>query len=146
MNKALTSVVIGIVVSAVLASSVLASAAYDFASIDKIEGNINILKDKVVAFSDNEKKLVKKYMDLYEEYLKLKEATKQDTDVATYKEGNKILESEIERLEKELEKQEEENKEQEDYIKELEEQIENFESIQVNQEETPQGSNELEVE
>ena len=66
MNKALTSVVIGIVVSAVLAASVLASSAvFEFASIDNIEDNINVLKDKVVAFSNNEKKLVKKYMELY---------------------------------------------------------------------------------
>lgn len=147
MSKALTSVVIGIVGSAVLASSVLASSAvFDSAPIDNIEDNINVLKDKVVAFSENEEKLVKKYMELHEEYSKLKKVAEQDTDATADKKDNKNLESEIDRLKKELEKREQENKEQEGYIKELEEQLESLESTQVNLEEIPQVNNESEVE
>jgi len=147
MKKTLFSIVIGVVGSATIASvAIAASVAFNSAPIDNIENNINTLKDKVVAYSNNEQKLVDKYMKLYEEYTNLKEATEQDSDVATYKEDAKNLESEIDRLKKELEKQEEKNKEQEDYIKELEEQIENLESNKVIQEEDPQFSDELEVE
>ncbi|PQD96201.1 hypothetical protein CYL18_06275 [Pradoshia eiseniae] len=136
MSKTLASVVIGLVGSAVLASSVLASvAAFDSAPIENIEKDINILKDKVVAFSRNEEKIIDKYMKLYKEYTKLKEATD--------KEDSNSLESEVNRLKKELEKREQDKQEQESYIKELEEQIQSLESVQ---EEPPQVSNELEVE
>ena len=82
MSKVLISAVIGVVGTATLASSVIASSEFfDSTPIDNVENNITILKDKVVAYSNNEEKLVSKYMRLYEEYTKLKEATEQNSDV-----------------------------------------------------------------
>lgn len=143
MNKFFTSIVLAATISIVLASTALASSAiFHSASVDTIENNINALTDKVAAFSKNEEKIVEKYMVLYEEYTKLKEAPKQTPDT----ESKNDLESEINRLKKELEKQEQENKKQKEHITELEAKIKSLESVQVNQEQLPQDSTEAEVE
>ena len=142
MNKALISTLVGVVGSAGIASSMV----FNSAPIDNIENNINILKDKVVAYANNEEKLVRKYNELYDEYAKLKKTTK-DGNIENYqniKEKNSELKCEIISLKDNLKKQEKENQQQEDYIKKLEEKIENLESNKINKEKT-QSSNELEV-
>ena len=167
MNKIIISIVIGVVGSVTIATAAIASSsAFDSTPIENIEKNINILRDKVIAYSINEEKLVKKYKKLYEEYTKLKEATEQNTefiseaeyesvseDLDRQKEKNSALTDQLNELEQKIENlesdkvlQEKESKEQADYIKELEQQIERLESNKVDQEKTSQTSDELEVE
>ena len=48
-----------------------ATIVFDNSPIVKVEQNIMNLKDKIIAYSENEAKLLKKYEELYQSYILL---------------------------------------------------------------------------
>ena len=139
-------------VMTVVTGATITTSAISFNSSDVrvITENIDQLKDKVIAYSENEAKLIDKYNKLYESYTKLKEHDSSsnvdiDLDIANYLQEVYIsLENQIQDLNSQLIAEKTENVEQIDYIQSLENTIKELED-QIHQMES-NGKSEVEPE
>ena len=139
------------VMTVVIGTTITTSAiSFNSSDVGVITENIDQLKDKVIAYSENEAKLIDKYNTLYESYTKLKEHGSSSNveiglDSANYlKEVYISLEHQIQDLNSQLVIEKTENLEQINYIESLENTIKELEG-QIDQMES-NGKSEVETE
>ena len=110
-----------------------ATIVFDNSPIVKVEQNIMNLKDKIIAYSENEAKLLKKYEELYQSYILLKENSNSngniDLEIIEYLQGfYDNLDSQVQDLMNQVQAEKEENVEKNEYIHSLEKTIKKLES------------------
>lgn len=111
-----------------------AAIVFDNSPIVTIEENIRNLKDKIIAYSDNEAKLIEKYNELYEAYNSLKKNSSSsneniDLESIEYLQGfYDNLENQIYDLMNQVQVEKTENVEKNEHIKSLEKTIRELEN------------------
>ena len=110
------------------------SVTFNNSPIVTIEDNITNLKSKIIAYSENETKLIEKYNELYQAYTLLIENNSSSNEaidlqnIEYLQEYYSNLENQIEDLNHQLEVKNTENIEQQDYIQSLENTIKELEN------------------
>lgn len=135
MKKAILNTVVGAVGGATLLTSAI---TFNVTPVKEISENISTLKYKVMAYATNEKKIINKYNELYNEYKKLKSASDTNDYSNIDTSSNELLEkdSKINDLEKQLESLISELNKKDNQINELEDKINDLESNSIKNEDT----------